>query len=84
MRIGQHVKWKSLNPDSPEKWFYGFVTCYEYDAKGWATVEVDGFPGANMPIRRERLVIPQPPAKFSAKGGGDDPAGTAALMAEVA
>lgn len=83
MRIGQHVKWQSLG--NPDKWFTGTVQSFEHDLEGLATVRVDGFPDEEaMPIRRKRLVIPQPPAKFTAKGGGDDHAPSGVLIAEAA
>ena len=74
MRIGQTVKWKSLNSDL---WIYGVVTCFEADKDGWAIV-------GGTPVRRSRLVEVRWKKGKTAKGGGDDPAGTAALMAEVA
>jgi hypothetical protein len=80
MRLGQHVLWKSLNDES--KTFSGTLRCFEHANNGLAIVQCD-VTDAWLPIRKSRIIIPQPPAKFTAKGGGDDPAGSPALMAEV-
>lgn len=83
MRLRQHVLWDSLAPDS-KRVFSGVVHCFEHDLTGWAIVARDGFPDERLPIRRARLRVAQPPAKFTAKGGGDSPTSSAALIAEVA
>lgn len=83
MRLGQHVLWNSLTPDS-KRVFGGVVRCFEHDLKGWAVIERDGFPEDWLPVSRSRLRVVQPPAKFTAKGGGDNPESSATLMAEVA
>lgn len=83
MRLGQHVLWDSLVPDS-KRVFRGVVRMFEYDLNGWAIVERDGFPQDLLPIARRRLRVAQPPAKFTAKGGGDSPTSSGALFSEVA
>lgn len=84
MRIGQRVKWESKYHKGV--WFSGTLVCFEYDKKGWALVKCDKDPPGRepVPVTRERLLAFTPPAKFSAKGGGDNPSGTAALLAEAA
>lgn len=85
MRIGQRVSYNSLAEGSG-KVFNGVVKMFEYDPDGYAVVMLDGqesWPEWAI-VHRARLKVAQPPAKFSAKGGGDDPAGSPALMAEVA
>lgn len=83
MRLGLHVMWDSLKPGSKHV-FTGTVHCFEHDPAGWAIVARDGFPDERLPIGRARLRVAQPPAKKTAKGGGDDSAPAGVLMAEVA
>jgi hypothetical protein len=61
----------------------GIVRCFEADKKGVAVVECEP-DGKWLPISRTRLRIAKPPAKFDAKGGGDNPESTATLIAEAA
>lgn len=83
MRLGQHMKWESL--DTPGKWFTGQVMCFENDLDGWAIVQYDDDPSnREIPIRRKRLVPFTPPASKTAKGGGDDSAPSGVLIAEAA
>lgn len=82
MRLGQHVLWNSLAPHSTRT-FGGTLRMFEHDLKGWAIVERDGFPDDLLPISRNRLRMAQPPAKFTAKGGGNNPESSATLIAEV-
>ena len=83
MRIGQIMKVESLH--TPGRWDQVEVLCFEHDKEdGWAIVRpLNHRPGYSWPVRRKRLVPFDPKAKFTAKGGGDDPAGAPALMAEV-
>lgn len=83
MRIGQRVKWESKYHKGV--WFSGTVVCFEYDKKGWALVKCDTPPGREpVPVTRERLIGFKPPPTKDAKGGGNVPSGTAALLSEAA
>ena len=82
MRLGQYVQWKSLAPGSA-KVFAGFVRCYEAALNGWAVVE-DEITGRWNPISRSRLIPVVWGKGKTAKGGGDSPAGSAAVLAEAA
>ena len=82
MRIGQHVTFKSMAPEST-KVFSGTVKMFEHDPKGYAAVELrkgDDY----VIVKRKRLIIASPPAKKTAKGGGDQPSSSAAVLAEAA
>lgn len=83
MRLGQHVTWKS-KVEGSKRIFGGVVRCFEADLHGTAVVERDGFPEDWLPISRNRLRVAQPRAKHTAKGGGNSPTSTAALIAKVA
>jgi hypothetical protein len=82
MRIGQHVQWKSLAPESKTV-FKGTLRCLEHDKNGWAVVEEDGT-HLRFVISRSRLIVPKPPASKDARDDGRTPAGSAAVLAEVA
>lgn len=82
MRIGLNVLWNSVAPGSTRV-FRGVVKCYEHDLTGKAVVECETN-GAWLPIARSRLRVAKVPAKFTAKGGGDNPESSATLLAEVA
>jgi len=72
MRLGQHVHWVSLTGSG--RILSGTLKCFEHLLSGWALVEMDGHPELPwLPLARSRLSIAKPPAKKTAKGGGDSP-----------
>ena len=82
MRVGQYVQWKSVVPES-KRVFAGIIRCLEHALDGWAVVE-DEMTGRWNPISRARLTAVAWNKGKTAKGGGDSPAGSAAVLAEVA
>lgn len=82
MRLGLNVLWDSLVEGSTRT-FHGVVRCFEHDKGGKAIVECEP-DGKWLPIARSRLRVAKVPAKFTAKGGGDNPESSATLIAEVA
>ena len=82
MRVGQYVQWKSVVPGS-ERVFAGIIRCLEHALNGWAVVE-DEVAHRWNPISRARLIAVAWNKGKTAKGGGDAPAGSAAVLAEAA
>ena len=78
------MKIESLH--TPGHWDEVVVLCFEHDKQdGWAIVRpVSHRKDYSWPVRRKRLVAFDPKTKFSAKGGGDAPAGAAAVLSEAA